>query len=121
MGGGENWPAGGGFGVGLAIRQQEQIVVLQNQMQALMQTGAPISPPISLPPNQSQSLSGGILASGAAGIGGGDEVTKVGTGSGVGPIDIAALILEKGYNPPMFDLKPVNVRFSPLFSPSASY
>lgn len=30
---------------------------------------------------------------------------------GVGPIDIAALILEKGYNPPTFDLKPTNARF----------
>lgn len=115
-GGGENWPAGGGFGVGLAIRQQEQIVVLQNQMQALMQTGAQTSPPL----NQSsaQSLSSGISSGGGGiGSGSGEGVSEVGAGMGVGPIDIAALILEKGYNPPTFDLKPTNVSL-PLSFPT---
>lgn len=92
-GGGEHWPASGGFGVGLAIRQQEQIVVLQNQMAVAMQamdilkSGAPL--PVS---------------------GAGTEGSNSATTSEGSPIDIPALILAKGYNPPSFELRPPGVR-----------
>lgn len=110
-----DWPPSGGFGVGLAIQQQQQIQVLQNQMMQAMEAMEALK----------------LAGVGGANFGNLNMGAMMGNQIGYNndrhpnhlqqqqqedqeveepPIDVPTLIREKGYNPILFDLKPPNVR-----------
>lgn len=127
----EAWPSGGKFGVGLAMQQQQQIQVLQSQMQQAMHAMDLMKAQgVQIPPGF-----GGMRNGGGAqgrqqsmdafpagyptmpGEGGVATMPTMPTVGGLGPstslespVDIPSLIATKGYNPPVFELRPPNVR-----------
>lgn len=93
LGGGDAWPAGGGFGVGVVMQQQAQIQALQSQMQMAMHKmeGLAIAPEVTPSPPVVANVAG-ARRSGTDGDG------------------VAEMIAQKGYNPSVFDLRPPGVR-----------
>lgn len=125
---GEAWPAGGGFGVGLAMQQQQQIQLLQSQMQQAMQVmdmmkaqghtipaGFPMN---TAPPVQSRAgpnvTANGQLSNLHPSMTPPPPVfSNAPTPSSAppdSPLDLPTLIANKGYNPAVFDLRPPQVR-----------
>lgn len=134
----ESWPTGGGLEVGLAMHQQQQIQLLQAQMQHAMQImrSQVAIPPAGLTPSTAGfpgargNFSPPVPYFPGDGVLPMTSTTTAPNSNGSSPplptttttsneipnpqVDqqsaIATLIATKGYNPPFFNLRPVNVR-----------